>query len=288
MLHGVLEGPCLWISAAVHGDEINGIEIIRRVVKRLEGRKLRGTLVAVPIVNLFGFLDQSRYLPDRRDLNRCFPGSTRGSLAARLAHLFMTEIVQRCSHGIDFHTGGGSRTNLPQIRADLDDPETLRCARAFGGRILIHSRTRDGSLREAASSRGKTALLFEGGGPLRFEPSVIQAGVRGTFRVMRELGMIHRKRTAPGTKSKIKTLSVRKTSWLRARRAGLLRLEVGLGDKVWKNQLIGAISDALGESEVEVRAPITGLVIGMEQNPVVHIGDAIVHLASSESDGATA
>ncbi len=169
VVHGRSDGSTVWLSAAVHGDEINGVEIIRRVMRQLDARTMAGTVIAVPIVNVHGFLNGDRYLPDRRDLNRSFPGSPTGSLAARIANLFMTEIVSRCDVGIDLHTGSDHRTNLPQIRADLDDPETRALAEAFGAPLMLHSRIRDGSLRGAATERGATVLLFEGGEALRFD-----------------------------------------------------------------------------------------------------------------------
>ncbi|MGA0200044.1 MAG: M14 family metallopeptidase, partial [Prochlorotrichaceae cyanobacterium] len=189
VIHGRRPGPCLWLSAAIHGDEINGVEIIRQVLSQVFPKTLRGTLIAVPIVNVFGFIDQSRYLPDRRDLNRCFPGSPRGSLASRLAHLFMKEIVSHCTHGIDLHTASHHRANLPQIRANLHHPETRRCALAFAAPALMHTALRDGSLRQAAARREIPTLLYEGGEALRFEPDVIHRGTQGILRVMQALSM---------------------------------------------------------------------------------------------------
>ena len=190
VLHGREDGPTVWLSGAVHGDELCGVEIIRLVLEALEPSAMSGTVIAVPVVNVHGFNTGQRYLPDRRDLNRSFPGSPRGSLAARIAHLLLTEVVGRCSAGIDLHTGSDHRTNLPQIRADLDDAETLRLAEAFGAPVSIHSRTRDGSLRQAATEVGATVLLYEGGEALRFDPTAIAAGRDGTMRVLAELGMI--------------------------------------------------------------------------------------------------
>ena len=164
---GKRPGPCLFVCAAVHGDELNGIEIIRRLMKRRALSRVRGTIIAVPIVNVYGVIERSRYLPDRRDLNRSFPGSGRGSLAARVADLFMTEIVARCTHGIDLHTGAMHRGNLPQVRGNLDHEETLRLARLFGVPVLINADVRDGSLREAAAARGIPMLLYEAGEALR-------------------------------------------------------------------------------------------------------------------------
>ncbi len=274
ILNGVEPGPCLWISAAIHGDEINGVEIIRQVLEQVNPQTLRGALIAVPIVNVFGFLEQSRYLPDRRDLNRCFPGSAEGSLASRLAHLFMQEIVSRCTHGIDLHTASDHRTNFPQIRANLKDEETYRCAKAFGAPVMIHATTRDGSLRQAAAKKGIPILLYEGGEALRFDPEAIRIGTRGILGVMNVLGM---------TTSPIPSFAgveVEKTKWVRATRGGILRLDVRLGESVLKKQILGTVSNPFGKQGVKVRSPLNGLVIGHTQNPLVNQGDGIIHLAA--------
>jgi len=276
VVNGGQPGPRLWLSAAIHGDEVNGVEIIRQVLKQVPAKKLTGTLIAVPIVNVFGFIEQSRYLPDRRDLNRSFPGSPRGSLAARLADLFMKEIVSRSTHGIDLHTASDHRINLPQIRANLQDPETNRCARAFGAPVMIHANTRDGSLRQAATKKGIPVLLYEGGEALRFDPDAIEVGVQGILRVMTLLGMYHEAIEPPPERS----LFVQKTQWVRASRSGILRLRVQLGQQVEKKQSLGAIADPFGETTSQVSASGKGLVIGYSQNPLVNQGDAIVHLAT--------
>jgi len=273
ILNGVEPGPCLWISAAIHGDEINGVEIIRQVLEQVHPQTLRGILIAVPIVNVFGFLEQSRYLPDRRDLNRCFPGSPEGSLASRLAHLFMQEIVSRCTHGIDLHTASDHRTNFPQIRANLKDEETYRCAQAFGAPVMIHATTRDGSLRQAVAKRGIPILLYEGGEALRFDTEAIRIGTRGILGVMNVLGMS----TFPIPS--FAAVEVEKTKWVRANRGGILRLQVRLGESVLKKQILGTIANPFGKQELKVRSPLNGLVIGHTQNPLVNQGDGIIHLA---------
>ena len=230
IVNGTKSGPKLWLSAAIHGDEINGVEIIRQVIGNIKPQQLRGTLIAVPIVNIFGFIEQSRYLPDRRDLNRCFPGSATGSLASRLAHLFMEEIVSRSTHGIDLHTAAIHRTNLPQIRANLEEEETLRCAQAFAAPLIINSNTRDGSLRQAAKARGIPILLYEAGEALRFNPEAIRVGVEGIFRVMASLDMY----PLPFTGEGLTPIWVQKSQWVRAPRSGMLHLQVALGERVEK------------------------------------------------------
>lgn len=277
VVNGVRPGPNLWLSAAVHGDELNGVEIIRRVLQELDPADLGGAVIAVPIVNVFGFINQSRYLPDRRDLNRSFPGSATGSMAARLAHLFMTEVVQQCSYGIDLHTGSLHRSNLPQIRANFHDEETLRCAEAFAPPVLMHSELRDGSLRQAASQLGKHVLLYEAGEPLRFDEDAIELGVRGVLRVMAALGMGKRH-----PRPRYKPQRFDQTTWIRGRRAGILRLKVRLGETVQPKQSLGFIADAFGENSTTVRSPAAGRVIGVSNNPLVGRGDAIIHLGLNE------
>ena len=275
VINGVESGQILWLSAAIHGDELNGVEIIARVLDKIDPQKLRGTIIAVSIVNVFGFLEQSRYLPDRRDLNRSFPGSETGSLASRLAHLFMREIVDRSTYGIDLHTAAVHRINLPQIRANLEDETTYNCAKAFGAPLMIHSTTRDGSLRQAATKKGIPVLLYEAGEALRFDPLAIEVGVAGIFGVMKHLEM-YDDELAPTVGQ---SLRATKTRWIRASCAGIFHLLVNLGDRVSKKQELGYITNAFGEKRVPIRAKIEGVVIGHLQNPLVNQGDAIIHIA---------
>ncbi|MEX1092878.1 MAG: succinylglutamate desuccinylase/aspartoacylase family protein [Acidimicrobiia bacterium] len=274
VINGRSTGPNMWISGAVHGDELNGVEIVRRVMRQLDAKRLRGAMIAVPIVNPLGFIHESRYLPDRRDLNRAFPGSERGSSAARLAHLFMTEIVAQCSVGIDCHTATGHRANAPQIRADTHDVETMKLASAFGAPFTIHARARDGSLREAATSRGITMLLYESGQAHRFDEPAIETGVTGIMRCLQSLGMID-----AGLPPAPPTRVFRRTRWVRARRGGLVRVFPGLGDRVARGDAIAEISDAFGYRPTAVKATDTGWVIGRSLNPQVSPGDALVHVA---------
>jgi predicted deacylase len=281
VVNGRQAGPCLFVSAAIHGDELNGVEIIRRLLRHSALRRLRGTLVAVPVVNVHGFLHRSRYLPDRRDLNRSFPGSDRGSLAGRIANLFMQEIVARCTHGIDLHTGAVHRENLPQIRADLDDPSTAWLASAFEVPVLINATLRDGSLREAAVASGIPVLLYEGGEALRFDEVSIRAGLRGVLNVMRVLGMLPDVRTShPG----LTPVVARSTSWVRAPESGVLRSALTLGTRVRKGQTLGVITAPLMEMECRVVAPVGGILIGQTRLPLVHEGEALFHVARFESN----
>jgi len=277
VVHGKMPGPRLFVCAAVHGDEINGVEIIRRVLRRRLLPDLRGTLIAVPVVNLFGFIGLSRYLPDRRDLNRSFPGSASGSLAARLAHTFVREVVEKSTHGIDLHTAAVHRSNLPQIRACLDDEETDRLARAFGVPVLIDANVRDGSLRQCVFERQIPMLLYEGGEALRFDESAIRAGVRGVLSTMRALGML------PGgmvSASTAEPFVARSSYWFRAPISGILRARRSLGAHIEAGQKLGTIADPLGADECVLRAEKPGIVIGRTELPLVNEGDALFHVAT--------
>jgi predicted deacylase len=286
VIHGKKSGPRLFVSAAIHGDEINGVEIIRRLFQKKALNDLRGTLIAIPVVNMFGLIQHSRYLPDRRDLNRSFPGSSKGSLASRLAHIFMQTIVMICDYGIDLHTGAIHRSNLPQIRAKLDDEETLQLATAFGVPVIINSDVRDGSLREAAAENGVKMLLYEAGEALRFDELAIKAGVRGILQVMRQLHMLKpSRRSSSATEPYI----AKSRYWIRAPHAGILRDFKKLGDHVEKGDLLGTLSDPTditGDSEFTVMADRSGLIIGKSNLPLVNEGDAIYHIAYfSDSSG---
>ncbi len=280
VIRGKHPGPTLFVSAAIHGDEINGVEIIRRLLRLPQMDKIRGTLIAIPIVNVHGFIHHSRYLPDRRDLNRSFPGSERGSLAARLANLFLDEIVAKCSHGIDLHTAAVHRENLPQIRANMDDVETCELAHAFDVPVLLNSDLRDGSLREVAAERGIPMLLYEAGEALRFDEVSIRAGVKGVTSVMRKLSML-----TPGRalKRKHEPAIARSSIWVRAPDSGILRSITPLGARVRKGDAIAHIADPLGAREVEVLASTAGIVIGRATLPLVNEGEALFHIARFES-----
>ena len=258
----------------------DNFEIIRRLLKQPALKRLRGTLVAVPIVNVYGLIHHSRYLPDRRDLNRSFPGSEKGSLAARVAHLFMSEIVHNCSHGIDLHTGAIHRSNLPQIRANLDDAETTRLAEAFGVPVLLNSNVRDGSLRGAAADNGIPMLLYEAGEALRFDEVSIRAGVKGIVKVMRSLEMLSPTRSR--RKIRHEPFVARSSTWVRASASGLFRKVCGLGNRVKRGEVLGLIDDAVGGEESEVIATASGIIIGCSVIPLVHEGEALFHIARFE------
>jgi uncharacterized protein len=275
VVHGRREGPRLFICGAIHGDEIIGTEIIRRLMKLKRLNSVKGTLLAVPVVNVYGFLQQSRYSPDRRDLNRFFPGSERGSLTSQLADTLMKEVITGSTHGIDLHAGSNHRANLPQIRADIDNQEALRLAKAFKVPVIIGTKLRDGSLRHAAAATGVTALLYEAGEVLRFDEMAIRAGVRGILSVMEALGMLKKRSVT----SEFDSLIADTTSWVRAPVSGLVRMMVPLGGRVVKNSKIGEIADPFGGEEMDIRSPVSGMVIGRLNLPLVHQGDAVIHIA---------
>jgi uncharacterized protein len=275
VIHGRRPGPTLCVLAAIHGDEINGVEIIRRLLRSSSLNRIHGTLLAVPVANVYGFVQQSRYLPDRRDLNRSFPGSERGSMASRLAHTLMTEVIGKCTHGIDYHTAAAGRTNLPQLRVDLDThPDALALAKAFAPPIIMDMGSRDGTLREAC--KDIPMILYESGEALRFDDVCIRAGLRGTLRIMRHLEML-----PPQSKSTVshEPFIANDSEWMRAPQSGIIRSSVPLGSAIQKGQVLGVIADPLGGSEESVVSRRNGVLIGMTKMPLVHEGEALFHVA---------
>jgi predicted deacylase len=273
-------GPTLFACAALHGDEINGVEIIRRLLRLPVLKQLRGTLLAIPIVNVYGFINRSRYLPDRRDLNRSFPGSPRGSLTARLADLFLTEILEKSDYGIDIHSGAIHRENLPHVRANLDDAKTAALARAFNVPVILNADVREGSLREQAVERGIPMVLYEAGEALRFDERGVRAGVKGIISVLRELEMLpvgrsQRRETQP--------VIARSSTWVRAPESGILTAAAPLGARINRDDVAGIITDPFGQEEFEVRSHVSGVVIGRANLPLVNEGEALFHVATFES-----
>ena len=284
VVHGRKPGPVMFVSASVHGDEVIGVEIVRRLLRTPVIDRISGTLLVVPIVNTFGFITQSRYLPDRRDLNRSFPGSPGGSLAARLAHLFMTEVVDRADFGIDLHSAAVQRTNLPQCRVSTGDKTALELANVFGAPVILTSRLREGSLRAAAGTRGVTTIVYEAGEGLRFEEAGVRAGVAGILRVMHTKGMIA---TRGARKAKVSPVVCHSSRWERSPAGGLFRAFQKRGAHVEVGTLLGTVSDPFGEIDVPIEASQPGIIVGRANLPVVNEGDALFHIAKvpSEVDG---
>lgn len=285
VIAGKKAGPVVFVAAALHGDEINGVEIIRRLLRLPALKRLRGTLIAVPIVNVHGFIQRTRYLPDRRDLNRSFPGHPTGSLASRIAHGFVEEIVARCDFGIDLHTGAVHRTNLPQVRSNLDQDGNRELAYAFGAPLILDSKPAAGTLREYTTDNDIPLLLYEAGEALRFDEACIRIGLRGIVNVLRKLDMLPQ----PNRPSRARAPVIASSSqWVRAEGSGVLRTVAGLGEEVEKDQVLGYLSDTLGESETQLLAPSSGLVIGKLNLPLVFEGEAVFHIARTRQAGAAA
>ena len=287
VLHGSEPGPTMFVSAAIHGDELNGVEIIRRLLRTLRPQSIHGTLLCVPVVNVFGFISRSRYLPDRRDLNRSFPGSATGSLAARLAHLFLTEIVKRSQIGIDLHTAAIHRINLPQIRGVFRKrPRFQELGLAFGAEVMLESPERPGSLREAARAAGVDVLSYEGGEGLRFDEFAIRAGVEGITGVMLEVGMLA---LADGVElpagERRAPVLVNASGWVRAPEGGVFRNTKRIGEAVNVGEVVGHVANPYEDSAVEVRSARRGIIIGRTTLPIVNMGDALLNVGWSEEFG---
>ena len=274
VFRSVHDGPVVLLMAGMHGDEVNGTEIIRRMLTKKMLYPLKGTIIAIPILNVYGFLNFSRQMPDGKDVNRSFPGNHNGSLASRVAHRFMKEIMPYVDFGLDFHTGGASRANYPQIRCVLSDYRNEELARAFAAPFIMNAPYRQGSLRKEAAKNSKSILVYETGESLRFDEKGITIGIAGTCRVLHSLGMI-----SSSTPAAEETIVCLKDTWIRAKNAGLWRTTVCIGQLVKKNQHIGSITDPYGETEVRVSAPATGYVVGLNNMPVVNQGDALLHIA---------
>lgn len=277
---GKTPGPTLCVTAAIHGDEVNGIEIVRRLLKKKKLLKtISGTLIAIPIVNVYGFLYQDRYLMDRRDLNRSFPGSQTGSLASRLAYLLTDEIISKATHIIDLHAGSLHRSNLPQIRVDLDIPGTSELAKSFNAPVVLNAALRDGSLRQFANDKAIPFLLYEAGESLRFEKLSINTGLNGILRVMHELKMITLKKPP----SKNVTSAIAQSSyWIRAPHSGILNPHKALGKKIEEGELLATIGNPTTSEEHKLISPVSGIIIGKNNLPMVHEGAALFHIACFE------
>ncbi|MFT6856336.1 MAG: putative deacylase [Cyclobacteriaceae bacterium] len=266
-------GPVLLLMGGLHGDEINGIEIVRRMVEQGHHRPLKGTVICMPILNIYGFIHFSRYVPDGKDVNRSFPGNRNGSLASRVANYMTRDILPNIDLGIDFHTGGADRTNYPQIRALLKNPINEELARVFEAPFTIDSKFRSKSMRWMANKLGKNILVYEGGESSRFDEYAIQLGLDGALRVMKHLGMVDE---APA--AELENRFIKGSSWIRAKASGLFQTSVASGDSVKKKQLVGYLTDPFGDFKVSVEAPFDGFVIGLNNNPLLHQGDALMHI----------
>lgn len=283
VIHGRTRGPVLLVCAAIHGDELTGVEIIRRARSLRSLDRVRGTLVLVPVVNSFGFIHQSRYLPDRRDLNRSFPGNETGSIASRMAHTFFTEIVKRCTHIIDLHSAAVNRDNLPQIRAALDQPGVEEMAMGFSIPVIVNSGLIDNSLRSEAGKLGIPVITYEAGEALRLYERSIVTGVRGIVSVMRTLEMLPTKRPNP---ARTDPFIAKSTSWFRAPMDGMFRPLTKLGTLVREGDTLGVISAPFSDEESVLTAKTDGIVICVSKLPLTNEGEALFHIAHFEESQA--
>ncbi len=274
VIRALEDGPVVLLSGGLHGDEINGIETVRRLLNSDLFKLKKGAIIYVPIINVFGFINFSREVPDGKDINRSFPGNKTGSLASRVAYFMMKQIIPKIDYGIDYHTGGASRTNYPQIRCVVKDEINFDLAKAFNAPFILNSPFRPNSLRKTASKMGKRILVFEGGESLRMDKFAIQEGVSGTLRLLKYLKMIEK---AP--EAKAPSILITKSTWVRARFSGLFLNKINSGDVVHKKQILGSITDPFGEFKKTIQSPVNGYIIGLNNNPVVHQGDALMHIA---------
>lgn len=277
VLHGRREGPSMFVTAAIHGDELNGIETVRRLINLKRLKSIAGTLYAVPVVNIYGFTSNTRYLPDRRDLNRFFPGKAGGSLASELAKVLFENVVERCQFGIDLHTGSNHRINLPHLRGDMKNKVVLNMAEAFGAPLALTLSGTEGTMRYAAEEQGVKILLFEAGEALRLDEFSIRAGVRGVTAVMEHLGMLT-PRKGP-IKKRLPMQVAHDRTWCRATASGLFKAKVKLGQRVSRDETLGIIFDPYGTDRSTVKSPKDGVVIGSQSLPTVYKGDAVMHIA---------
>lgn len=276
-------GPCLLLLGGIHGNEINGVEIVRKIVANKLNKPTIGTTICIPVLNVFGFLNQNREFPDGRDLNRVFPGSQNGSLASRFAHIMMTEIMPHIDYIIDYHTGGDGRFNFPQLRIGEKDTKTLELAKVFGVKFIKFAKQREKSFREIANQKGKTILLFEGGKTLNLDNNVTNAGIQGAINVMKHLGMKQFKNEVVYSPAPEKSIIVTASTWVRAKYSGMFRATIQNGSFVLKGDILGSISDPFGNFEKKVKAPNDGYILGYDHSPIVNMGTAIVHITSSFS-----
>jgi predicted deacylase len=277
VIHGKKKGPCIFITAALHGDEVNGVEIIRRLLRSPALKNINGTLIAVPVANMQGFITLSRYLPDGRDLNRSFPGSKSGSMAARLANLYMEEIIRHCTHGIDLHTGNIHSENLPHIRTNLDVYGTLKMAKAFNVPVIFDAKIRDGSIREAATELDIPVIIYEGGEGLRFNELAIRLGVRGILNVLNAFKMINPQKLF--RQKRFHTRVIHSSTWVRSPESGIFYQLRLLGADVQEGEKLGIIADPFSKKETKVFSPAEGIIIGRNTLPLVNEGDALFHIA---------
>ena len=281
VIRGANAGPTLCLTAAVHGDELNGVEIVRRVMAGIDPEELSGSLIGVPIVNMLGFARGSRYLPDRRDLNRYFPGQPNGSFASRIAHLFFSNIIKHCDALVDFHTGSFKRTNLPQLRADLSVPAIMAFIEHFGATAVLNKVAAPGTLRGAATAAGIPTVAFELGEPVTLQLRNVEFGVKAVDTLLDKLGMVERFRLW----SEPQPVFYR-SRWVRAYHGGMLTSTVNVGKSVLKDDVLGLVTNPLTNEVSVIHSPFDGRLLGRALNQFVLPGFAIFHIGIEASGSA--
>lgn len=277
-----IEGPTVLIMAGIHGDEINGIEIVRQLIAKKINKPSKGTIICVPILNVFGFVSMTRQFPDGHDLNRVFPGTKNGSLASRVAYHFTKEILPHADYCLDFHTGGASRYNAAQIRVSPKDYIALKYAKICKPPFVVFSRILDKSFRQTCNKHNIPCLLFEGGKSMSSDRDIIDQGVACVLRFLKHLEMLSSKTIIP--KVTQPPIIIERSSWIRANRSGLLHVKVPVNKFVKKGELLATITDPYGTMRHQVKAPITGYIFNVNQSPIVHQGDAVFHISTLVSD----
>lgn len=275
-------GPTVLITAGIHGDEINGVEVVRQIIAKKINKPAKGSIICIPVLNVFGFLSMNRFFPDGRDLNRVFPGTKNGSLASRFAYQFINEILPAADYCLDFHTGGASRFNAPHIRVAPDNKELVSLAKVFNAPFTLLSKNLDGSYRATCAKKGKKILLFEGGKSLSSSKEVAKEGVHGTMRVLHHLGMLHSNFDYP--EPNYDSLLVEKSFWMRAKYSGLLHIKIPIGKHVEKNEILASITDPYGKMRHVVKASNDGYVINVNESAIVYKGDAIFRITKELSN----
>jgi uncharacterized protein len=273
-----IDGPTVLLSACLHGDEINGTEIVRQLIRQKINKPKKGTIICIPIINIFGFINQTREFPDKRDLNRVFPGSKNGSLASRFAHFLVSEILPKVDYAIDFHAGGASRFNAPQIRIAPNNPELKTLATIFNAPFTLYSKNISGSFRNASTKLGVKMLLFEGGKSLDLNEKITQEGIEGTKRFLTHLDMLNSKKVPKETFQE--TIFIEKSTWVRANFSGMFHGLVTSGSLVEKGTVLAMISDPFGKIEHKLKSPNAGFIINVNDAPIVYQGDAVFHIST--------
>lgn len=273
-----IDGPTVLFSAGLHGDEINGVEIVRQLIVQKINRPKIGTIICIPTINVFGFLNQKREFPDGRDMNRIFPGSLNGSLASRFAYYLLNEIIPNVDYCIDFHAGGASRFNAPQIRLVPHNPELKKLADVFHAPFALYSKNIAGSFRNSCDKLGVKMLLFEGGKSLDINEAITKEGVDGTKRFLNHFGMLNPKKSISIPEKKM--IYIEKSSWVRAKNSGMFKGLITIGNYVQKGEVLALISDPYGKVEIKIKAPNAGFVINVNDAPIVYQGDAIFHISN--------